>query len=56
MALGFGTKNKHTEHNGPKQGRGWWCKRTIAKEQSKRLRRIDDQRLARDARLALAKA
>ncbi len=52
MALGFGTKNKHTEYNGPKQGRGWWCKRGIAKDQSKRLRPIEDARLAREASTA----
>ena len=38
-----------TEHNGPKRGRGEWCSKADAKGMSKRYRRIEDARLAREA-------
>lgn len=49
MALGTGTKK--TEHNGAKNGGGAWCKRLDAKREAKRLRRIEDRRVARVASL-----
>lgn len=42
-----GSGEKKTEHNGPKRGRGAWCKKAEAKSMSNSYRRIEDARLAR---------
>lgn len=40
-----------TEHGGAKNGGGYWGRRAEAKRLAKRLRRAEDRRLARLARM-----
>lgn len=48
MPLGTGTKK--TERTGPKRAKGAWCRKAMAKHEAKRLRRIEDRRVARIAK------